>query len=70
MNEHAPVKTRRVKTKRLPDWFTPEISLNQKLRDNCNRLQQRDDYKNTVIKLEILYELQILLRIYLKVNRH
>ena len=45
LNEHAPIKTRRFKTKRLPDWFTPEISLNRKLRYNCKQRQQWDDYR-------------------------
>ena len=26
LNNHATVKTKRVKIKRLPDWFTPEIT--------------------------------------------
>ena len=45
LNKHAPIKTRRVKAKRLSDWFTPEISLNQRLRDNCKRLKQWEDYR-------------------------
>lgn len=45
LNSHAPVKTKRVKTKRLPDWFIPEITQMQRLRDNCKRLKQWTDYK-------------------------
>lgn len=45
LNKYAPVKTKRVKTNRLPDWFTPEITQMQRLRDNCKRLKQWADYK-------------------------
>lgn len=50
LSNHAPVKTKRVKTKRLPDWFTPEITHMQSLRDNCKRLKQWTEYKNSAIK--------------------
>ncbi|MEW8545919.1 MAG: endonuclease/exonuclease/phosphatase family protein, partial [Candidatus Thiodiazotropha sp.] len=45
LDKHAPIRTKRVKTKRLPDWFTPEISQAQELRDNSKRLQKWADYK-------------------------
>ena len=45
LNKHAPIKTKRVKTKRLPDWFTPEIRINQNLRDNCKHNKQWADYR-------------------------
>lgn len=45
LDYHAPIKTRRVKTKRLPDWHTPEISQVRKMRDNCKRKKQWADYK-------------------------
>ena len=45
LNKHAPIKTKRVKTKRLPDWFTQDIVLMQKQRDNCKRLKQWTEYK-------------------------
>ena len=35
LNEHA------FKTKRLTDWFSPEIRINQKLRDNNKRADYR-----------------------------
>ena len=41
----APIKTKRIKAKGLLEWFTPEISLNQRLRDNCQRLKQWEDYR-------------------------
>ena len=25
LNNHAPIKSKRVKSKRMPDWFTPDI---------------------------------------------
>ena len=34
-NKHAHIKTKRVKTKQLPYWFTPDIRQVQKLRDSC-----------------------------------
>ena len=42
LDNHAPM---RVKSKRLPDWFTPKIIHMQKLRDNSKRLKQWSDYK-------------------------
>ena len=45
LNKHTPIKTKRVKTKRLPDWFTQDIVLMQKQRDNCKRLKQWTEYK-------------------------
>ena len=44
LNIHAPIKTKRVKTKRLPYWFTPEIAEIQKRRDTSKRLKRWDDY--------------------------
>ena len=32
---HAPFKTKRVKTKHLPDWYNDEIVSARKLRNNC-----------------------------------
>ena len=45
LDKHAPIKRKRVKTKRLPDWFTPEITHLQKLRDNSKRLKMWSDYR-------------------------
>ena len=45
LDKHAPMKCKRVKTKRLPDWFTPEITQLQKLRDQSKRLKMWSDYK-------------------------
>ena len=45
LNNHAPIKTKRVKHKRTPDWFTPDITRMQNLRDKCKRLKQWSDYK-------------------------
>ena len=45
LNNHAPVKSKRVKTKRLPEWFTPDITHMQRLRDKSKRIKQWDDYK-------------------------
>ena len=45
LNKHAPLKTRRVKTKHLPEWFTYEIVHARKLRDYSKRMQNWADYK-------------------------
>ena len=45
LNNHAPTKNKRVKCKRLPDWFSPEITHMQKRRDNAKKLKQWTDYK-------------------------
>ena len=45
LDKHAPMKSKRVKTKRLPDWFTPEISNLQKLRDKSKRHKMWSDYR-------------------------
>ena len=45
LNEFAPIKNKRVKSKRLPEWFTPEITVMQNLRDRSKRLKQWDNYK-------------------------
>ncbi|MCG8048030.1 MAG: reverse transcriptase domain-containing protein, partial [Candidatus Thiodiazotropha endolucinida] len=45
LNILAPIKTKRVKSKRLPDWNTPEITLMQKQRDISKRLKQWEDYR-------------------------
>ena len=45
LNRHAPIKTRRVKSKRLPDWFTPEIMKARKNRDNSKNKNNWTDYK-------------------------
>lgn len=45
LDNHAPVKAKCVKSKRLPDWYSPEITNMQKLRDNCKRLEQWIDNK-------------------------
>ena len=37
LNNHAPIKNKRVKCKRLPDWFSPEITHMQKRRDNAKK---------------------------------
>ena len=46
LNNHAPIKTKRVKHKRLPEWYTPEITLTQRLRDNSKRRKQWSEYKH------------------------
>ena len=42
---HAPFKNRRVKGKRLPDWFSPDIIEIQRKRDTSKRLKQWDNYR-------------------------
>ncbi|MEW8545692.1 MAG: hypothetical protein AB2693_19395 [Candidatus Thiodiazotropha sp.] len=45
LNNHAPIKSKRVKNKRMPDWFTPDISQMQSLRDKSKRLKQWNEYR-------------------------
>ena len=45
LNNRAPVKGKRVKTKRLPERFTPDITHMQRLRDKSKRIKQWGDYK-------------------------
>ena len=47
VDKHAPLKNKRVKDKRLPDWFTPEITEMQRKRDTSKRLKQWDDRSKT-----------------------
>ena len=35
---HAPFTQHRVKSRRLPDWYTPEIGEARKARDKCKHL--------------------------------
>ena len=44
-NTHAAIQTKRVKTKRLPYWFTPDIAEMQNRRDTSKRLKRWDDYR-------------------------
>ena len=45
LDNHAPVKVRRVKTKRLPDWYTPDIGQVRIIRDRYKRLKEWTEYK-------------------------
>lgn len=45
LNKYAPVKSKRVKNKGLPCWFTPQIIETQRLRDKCKHLKQWADYR-------------------------
>ena len=45
LDKHAPLKNKRVKDKRLPDWFTPEITEMKRKRDTSKRLKQWDEYR-------------------------
>ena len=45
LDNHAPIKTKRVKNKRLPEWFSPEITHMQRLRDESKRQKQWSDFK-------------------------
>ena len=45
LNTHAPIKSKHVKSSRLPDWFSPDIKNMQKLRDKYKRLKQWSEYK-------------------------
>ena len=39
MNNHAPIKSKRVKSQRMPDWFTPDIIQMQFLRDKTKTIK-------------------------------
>ena len=56
LDRHAPVKTRRVKNKRLPDWLTQEILDTRKLRDNKKKLKNWADYTNYRNKKQALIQ--------------
>ena len=45
LNNHAPIKSKRVKSKRMPEWFTPDIIQMQSLRDKTKRLKQWSDHR-------------------------
>ena len=45
LNKHAPLKSKRVKNKRLPDWFNPQIIETQRLRDKCKQQKQWAEYR-------------------------
>ena len=45
LDNHAPVKSRRVKHKRLPEWCNQEILTTRKLRDISERHGNWPDYK-------------------------
>ena len=45
LDHHAPYKTKRVKSKKLPDWYNDEIALTRKKRDACKQRQSWAEYK-------------------------
>ena len=45
MNTHAPIKTRRVKSQRLPEWCTPEILSARRMRDSFKKAKNWSQYK-------------------------
>ena len=53
IDSHARVKSKRVKHKPLPAWFTPEISLMQTLRDNSKRQNNGQTTNGTEIKRQL-----------------
>ena len=46
LDEHAPIKIRRVKSSRLPNWYSPEIGQARIARDRCKRLKHWTEYKH------------------------
>ena len=54
LDKHAPIKTRRVKSNRLPAWYTPEIGLTRIARDKCKRFKHWVEYKRLRNKTRIL----------------
>ena len=45
LDKHAPVKRRRVKCNRLPEWYTSYIGVTRIQRDTCKRQQRWSKYK-------------------------
>ena len=45
LDKHVPIKPRRVKSKRLPDWFTPDILSTRRTRDTFKRAKHWTQYK-------------------------
>ena len=45
LDKHAPVKQRRVKSRRLPDWYTTEIGEARKARDKFKFQRNWPEYK-------------------------
>ena len=45
LDKYAPIKTRRVKSSRLPAWYSPEIGQARMARDKCKRQKQWTEYK-------------------------
>ena len=45
LDKHAPIKTRRVKTQRLPEWCTPELVTARRMRDSFKKAKNWSQYK-------------------------
>ena len=45
LDQHAPYKTNRVKTDKLPEWYNEDIALARRKRDNFKRRKLWSDYK-------------------------
>ena len=46
LDKHAPIKIRRVKSSRLPDWYSPEIGQARIARDRCKHWTEYKYYRN------------------------
>ena len=53
LDHHTPYKTKRVKSKKLPDWYNDEIAATRKRRDACKRRHLWPEYKNTATRQKI-----------------
>lgn len=47
LNKHAPIREKRVKSKQLPPWLTPEIMSAMKIRDSLKCRKHCDEFKKT-----------------------
>ena len=45
MGTHAPIRIRRVKSQRLPEWCTPEILSARRMRDSFKKAKNWSQYK-------------------------
>ena len=54
LDKHAPVKRRRVKCNRLPEWYTSDNGLTRIQRDKCKRQKRWSQYKRLRNKVSSL----------------
>ena len=58
LDRHASLKSKKVKTKNFPEWYTQEILETRKLRDTNKNYEIGQHIRNTEIKQKLLYGVQ------------